>query len=202
MKLLRFGEIGQEKPGVIAQDGTIRDLSEHLCDISGDNLGEENLKKLGAIDPSTLPIVKKGVRIGAPVANVGKVVAIGLNYRDHAIEAGMPIPAEPIVFMKATSALCGPDDGIVIPRNANCVDWEVELAVIIGKKAKYVTKDDAMSHVAGYSIMNDVSERHFQIEKGGQWVKGKKWPWELEIVYNKQNPHIKKTAEMIYPLPQ
>lgn len=173
MKLLRFGDIGQEKPGVVDVDGTIRDLSAHIDDITGETLSDAGLKSLCDINISSLPVIDAAVRIGTPVTNIGKVVAIGLNYRDHAIEAGMPIPAEPIVFMKATSALCGPNDGIVIPRNSHCVDWEVELAVIIGKKAKYVSKADALSHVAGYSVMNDVSERHFQLEKGGQWVKGK-----------------------------
>ncbi len=173
MKLLRFGDAGHEKPGIVDLNGTIRDLSGHVEDIRGDILSEARLKEISNLDPLGLPEVSANVRIGQPIADIGKIVAIGLNYSDHAAEAGMAIPKEPIVFMKATSALCGPNDGIVIPRGANCVDWEVELAVVIGKKAKYVTKADALTHVAGYSIMNDVSERHFQLEKGGQWVKGK-----------------------------
>lgn len=173
MKLLRYGPAGAEKPGLLAQDGTIRDLSGHLSDLSGDALDPAALARLGDLDPAGLPEVSGEPRLGPPVAGTGKFICIGLNYADHAAESGMDVPPEPVIFMKATSAICGPNDPIVIPRGSQKTDWEVELAVIIGKRAKYVTEAEAMSHVAGFAVTNDVSERAFQTERAGQWTKGK-----------------------------
>lgn len=173
MKLLRFGDAGREKPGVLAADGTIRDLSGVVPDIAGDALLPAGIEKLKAIDATTLPRVSEPVRLGPCVGRVGKFICIGLNYSDHAKESGMALPAEPIVFMKATSAICGPNDNVMIPRGSEKTDWEVELGVVIGKPAKYVTREDALTHVAGYCVINDVSERAFQLEGTGQWVKGK-----------------------------
>lgn len=173
MKLLRFGEAGHEKPGLMGQDGIIRDLSGYVNDIGGDVLADSELDRLRALDPSTLPKVEDSVRFGPCVAGVGKVVCIGLNYSDHAEEAGMEVPPEPVIFFKATSAICGPNDDVEIPRGSAATDWEVELAFVIGKTAKYVTEEDAFDHVAGYCIMNDVSERDFQLKRSGQWAKGK-----------------------------
>ena len=173
MKLVRFGAMGQEKPGLIDASGRIRDLSAVVKDIDGDTLSPAGLKKLAAVDPASLPLVDGNPRFGAPVGNSSKFVAIGLNYADHAAEAGMPIPAEPIVFIKANNSLCGPNDNIEKPRGSTKLDWEVELAIIIGTRAKYVSEADALKHVAGYAVCNDVSERFFQIERGGQWTKGK-----------------------------
>ncbi|MBY6200921.1 fumarylacetoacetate hydrolase family protein [Maritalea mobilis] len=173
MKLLRYGEAGAEKPGILDAEGRLRDLSDHVGDISGAVLTPEGLASLSAIDPSSLPLVEGAPRIGACVGNIGKMVCVGLNYADHAAEAGMDIPPEPILFFKATSAICGPNDDIRIPRGSEKTDWEVELGIVIGKPASYVDEADAMDHVAGYCIVNDVSERAFQIERAGQWVKGK-----------------------------
>jgi 2-keto-4-pentenoate hydratase/2-oxohepta-3-ene-1,7-dioic acid hydratase in catechol pathway len=173
MKLLRYGPPGKEKPGILDAGGTIRDLTGIIPDLAGEALLPETLNRLRGIDPSTLPAVEGSPRLGPCVGRIGKVVAIGLNYADHAAESGMEVPPEPVVFMKATSAICGPNDAIEIPRGAEKVDWEVELGVVIGKPAKYVSEEDAMDHVAGYCIVNDVSERAFQIERSGQWVKGK-----------------------------
>jgi len=173
MKLLRFGDAGREKPGVLAADGTIRDLSGVVPDIAGDALLPAGIEKLKAIDATKLPRVSGQVRLGPCVGRVGKFICIGLNYSDHAKESGMALPAEPIVFMKATSAISGPDDNVMIPRGSEKTDWEVELGVVIGKPAKYVTREDALNHVAGYCVINDVSERAFQLEGTGQWVKGK-----------------------------
>ncbi len=170
MKLLRYGPQGQEKPGLLAADGTIRDLSGHITDLSGEILTK--LDTLKAIDPATLPVVQPD-RLGACVAGTGKFICIGLNYADHAAESGATVPPEPIIFMKATSAICGPNDPILIPRTSQKTDWEVELGVVIGKPAKYVTEADALNHVAGYCVINDVSERAFQTERSGQWTKGK-----------------------------
>jgi 2-keto-4-pentenoate hydratase/2-oxohepta-3-ene-1,7-dioic acid hydratase in catechol pathway len=172
MKLLRHGPAGAEKPGIMHEDGTIRDLSALVSDIGGDVLSDAGLATLRAIDPARLPIVKAG-RLGPCVVGTGKFICIGLNYADHAAESGMAVPPEPVIFMKATSAIVGPNDPIVIPRGSVKTDWEVELAVIIGKKAKYVDEADAMNYVAGYAITNDVSERAFQTERAGQWTKGK-----------------------------
>jgi len=173
MKLVRYGAIGQEKPGLVDSSGRIRDLSGQIKDITGEVLSPAGLAKLKAIDPASLPLVDGTPRLGAPVASFTKFAAIGLNYADHAAEAGMPIPAEPIVFIKANTSMCGPNDNIEKPRGSTKLDWEVELAVIIGTKAKYVSEADAIKHVAGYAVCNDVSERFFQIERGGQWTKGK-----------------------------
>ncbi|MEH6497431.1 MAG: fumarylacetoacetate hydrolase family protein [Pseudomonas marincola] len=173
MKLLRYGPVGAEKPGILDDQGQIRCLAEHVGDISGDVISKDGLAKIAKIDLSKLPIVDDSARIGACVTNVGKFICIGLNYSDHAAETGNPIPKEPIIFMKATTAICGPNDDVEIPRGSEKTDWEVELGVVIGKRAKYVTKEEALSHVAGYCVINDVSERAYQIERSGQWVKGK-----------------------------
>ena len=173
MKLLRYGPSGQEKPGLLDQDGNIRDLSGIVPDIAGEVLSSAGLERLRSIDASTLPRVDGDPRIGACVGQVGKFVCIGLNYSDHAAESGMAVPPEPVIFMKATSAICGPNDGIEIPRGAEKTDWEVELGIVIGEAAKYVDEAQALEHVAGYCIVNDVSERSFQIERSGQWTKGK-----------------------------
>jgi 2-keto-4-pentenoate hydratase/2-oxohepta-3-ene-1,7-dioic acid hydratase in catechol pathway len=173
MKLLRYGSPGQEKPGLLDQNGSIRDLSGIVSDITGDVLSSAGLERLRSIDPSTLPRVEGDPRIGPCVGQVGKFICIGLNYSDHAAESGMAVPPEPIIFMKATSAICGPDDGIEIPRGSEKTDWEVELGIVIGKATKYVDEAQALEHVAGYCVVNDVSERSFQIERSGQWTKGK-----------------------------
>ena len=173
MKLLRVGAKGSEKPAILAEDGSIRDLSGIVGDIGGETLTPEGLAKIRAVDVGVLPKLDSTDRIGPCVANVGKFICIGLNYADHAAETGAPIPAEPIIFFKATSAIIGPNDDVIIPKNAIKPDWEVELGVIIGKEARYVDEADAMDHVAGYCVVNDVSERHFQTERGGQWDKGK-----------------------------
>jgi 2-keto-4-pentenoate hydratase/2-oxohepta-3-ene-1,7-dioic acid hydratase in catechol pathway len=173
MKLVRYGEAGREKPGLIDAGGKLRDLSAAVDDLGGHALRPEGLAKVKALDPAKLPLVPGNPRLGVPVAGIGKIVAIGLNYSDHAAESNLPVPKEPIIFMKATSSLSGPNDRVVIPRGSEKSDWEVELAVVIGKPASYVTEADALSHVAGYLICNDVSERAFQIERGGQWDKGK-----------------------------
>jgi 2-keto-4-pentenoate hydratase/2-oxohepta-3-ene-1,7-dioic acid hydratase in catechol pathway len=171
MKLLRYGPRGQEKPGLLDADGTIRDLSGVVGDLSGEVL--TNLDRLKSIDPATLPKVPGNPRLGACVAGTGKFICIGLNYADHAAESGMAVPPEPVIFMKATSAICGPTDPILIPRTSVKTDWEVELGIVIGKPAKYITEADALNHVAGYCVINDVSERAFQMERSGQWTKGK-----------------------------
>jgi ureidoglycolate lyase len=173
MKLLRHGDFGKEKPGIIDQEGKIRDLSDHITDINGDNINASSLKKIAAIDLSSLPTVSNTTRLGACVGNVGKFLCIGLNYSDHAAESGLPVPSEPILFSKATSAIVGPNDNVEIPRNSSETDWEVELGIIIGKKAKYINEDDAGDYIAGYCVVNDVSERAFQIKREGQWTKGK-----------------------------
>ena len=173
MKLLRVGAKGAEKPAILAADGTIRDLSGVVEDIAGDVLTPEGLEKLAAVDVSGLPTLSSDERIGPCIGRVGKFICIGLNYADHAAETGAPIPEEPIIFMKATSAIIGPNDDVIIPKNSLKPDWEVELGIVIGKEARYVDVEDAMDHVAGYCLVNDVSERHFQTERGGTWDKGK-----------------------------
>jgi len=173
MKLLRFGPNGQEKPGLLDATGTLRDLSGIVDDIAGNVLSDAFLAKLREVDPTTLPAVSGQPRIGPCVGRVGKFVCIGLNYADHAAESGLPVPSEPVVFNKWTSAICGPNDDIEIPRGSVKTDWEVELGVVIGKAAKYVDEANALDYVAGYCIVNDVSEREWQIERGGQWDKGK-----------------------------
>ena len=173
MKLLRHGAPGAEKPGLMHSDGTIRDLSGLIDDLAGAALSPESLARLAAVDAGGLPEVAGNPRLGPPVAGTGKFICIGLNYADHAAESGMEVPPEPVIFMKATSAICGPNDPIILPRGSEKTDWEVELAVIIGKAAKYVSEAEALDHVAGYAITNDVSERAFQAERAGQWTKGK-----------------------------
>jgi 2,4-diketo-3-deoxy-L-fuconate hydrolase len=173
LKLLRFGEPGKERPGVLDGRGVIRDLTGVVKDIAGPTLLSTSLAKLKKLDVSTLPAVSGSPRLGPCVAGVGKFVCIGLNYSDHAAESNMPVPAEPIVFMKATSSICGPNDDVELPRGSQKSDWEVELGVVIGTPAKYVTEADALSHVAGYCVVNDLSERAYQLEGTGQWVKGK-----------------------------
>jgi 2-keto-4-pentenoate hydratase/2-oxohepta-3-ene-1,7-dioic acid hydratase in catechol pathway len=173
MKLVRYGALGQEKPGLIDKSGQLRDLSAHVKDLTGEAYSPESLKKFAALDASTLPAVGGKPRLGAPVTGVSKFVAIGLNYVDHAKETGSPIPTEPIFFLKANTSLSGPNDAIEKPRGSTKLDWEVEIAAIIGTRAKYVSEADALNHVAGYCVCNDVSERNFQIERGGTWTKGK-----------------------------
>jgi 2-keto-4-pentenoate hydratase/2-oxohepta-3-ene-1,7-dioic acid hydratase in catechol pathway len=173
MKLLRVGNVGEERPAIVDADGGLRDLAGVVGDIAGAALLPESLAKLRKIDAKELPLVSGTPRIGACVGGVGKFICIGLNYSDHAAESGMAVPAEPVVFMKATSAICGPYDDVMIPRGGEKTDWEVELGVVIGKEARYVTEADALSYVAGYCVVNDVSERAFQLEGTGQWVKGK-----------------------------
>ena len=173
MKLLRFGPAGSEKPGLLDGDGRIRDLSGIISDVAGAALADASLDQLRALDPASLPEVPANTRLGPCVGQVGKFICIGLNYADHAAESGMALPEEPVVFFKATSAICGPNDTIEIPRNSVKSDWEVELGVVIGKPAKYVSVDQALDHVAGYCVVNDLSERDFQLHRSGQWVKGK-----------------------------
>ena len=173
MKLLRFGDTGREKPGLLDTNNVIRDLSGVIPDVGGDALLPESLARLRQIDPATLPTVEGTPRIGPCVANVGKFICVGLNYSDHAAESGMKVPSEPIIFMKATSCIVGPNDDVEIPRGSEKTDWEVELGVVIGKTAKYIDEANAMDYVAGFCVVHDVSERAFQLEGTGQWVKGK-----------------------------
>jgi 2,4-didehydro-3-deoxy-L-rhamnonate hydrolase len=177
MKLLRYGPRGQELPGLLDAQGRVRDLSGVVPDIAGQVLTAEQLAVLRALDPATLPLVdgtpQQGLRLGPCVGQVGKFICIGLNYADHAAESGMAVPAEPVVFSKWTSAICGPDDDVEIPRGSSRTDWEVELGVVIGTGGRYIAEADAMAHVAGYCVVNDVSEREYQLERGGQWDKGK-----------------------------
>lgn len=173
MKLLRYGEKGSEKPGLLDADQQIRDLSGHVPDIAGQALGPDSLAALAALDPYSLPLVAGQPRIGACVGQVGKFICIGLNYADHAAESNMEVPKEPIIFNKWTSAICGPNDDIQIPRGSLKTDWEVELGVVIGKGGRYIDEANALEHVAGYCVINDVSEREWQLERGGTWDKGK-----------------------------
>lgn len=173
MKLLRYGDPGSEKPGLLDGDGSIRDLSGIVSDIGPTSLTRQSFERIRGLDPSALPVVGGSPRIGPCLVGPGKFLCIGLNYSDHAAESGLPVPEEPILFMKANTAVCGPNDGIIIPRNSTKTDWEVELGVVIGTRAQYIAEEDAMSHVAGYCIVNDVSERDFQANRGGQLVKGK-----------------------------
>jgi 2,4-didehydro-3-deoxy-L-rhamnonate hydrolase len=198
MKLVRYGAIGQEKPGLIDKSGHLRDLSAHLKDLTGEAYAPASLAKLAALDPASLPAVSGKPRIGAPVGGLPKFIAIGLNYSDHAAEVGMQIPAEPIIFIKANNSLCGPNDAVEKPRGSTKLDWEVEIAVIIGTRAKYVSEADALNYVAGYCVCNDVSERNFQIERLGQWTKGKSHdtfgplgPW---LVTKDEIPNVQKLS--------
>lgn len=173
MKLLRHGLMGAEKPGMLDEAGVMRDLSGQVTDIGGAVLGDAGLAAIRALDPAKLPELPAGTRIGAPVAGIGKMICIGLNYADHAAESGSQVPPEPLIFMKATSAIQGPNDPIVIPRGSEQTDWEVELGIVIGRAAKYVSEADAMDYVAGFVLANDVSERSYQKDRAGQWTKGK-----------------------------
>ncbi|WP_311970617.1 ureidoglycolate lyase [Pseudomonas baltica] len=173
MKLLRYGNKGQEKPGLLDSQGQIRDLSAHVSDIAGSALDPASLATLARLDPTSLPLVTSSPRIGACVGQVGKFICIGLNYADHAAESGMAVPSEPVIFNKWTSAINGPNDDVQIPRDSKKTDWEVELGVVIGKGGRYIDEANALEHVAGYCVINDVSEREWQLERGGTWDKGK-----------------------------
>ena len=173
MRLMRHGYAGEERPGLVDGQGRLRNLSGVVPDIAGGVLSPEGLAELAMIDAGSLPLVPEGTRYGPCVGQVGKFICVGLNYADHAAESGMEVPAEPVLFFKATSAICGPDDDVIIPRGSVKTDWEVELGVVIGREARYVPQSDALDHVAGYCVINDLSEREFQLERGGQWVKGK-----------------------------
>ena len=173
MKLVRFGAPGAEKPGLVDAAGKIRDLSAHVADINGDALAPASLAKLAKLDPKTLPEAPAGARLGSPVGNVRNFVAVGLNFSDHAAETGSPVPPEPILFNKLANCLIGPNDDVMIPKGSTKLDWEVEIAFVMGRRARYVEEKDALSYVAGYAVCNDVSERAFQIERSGQWMKGK-----------------------------
>ncbi len=221
MKLARYGAPGAEAPGLIDARGELRDLSEHVSDLAGAALTAEGLERLQRLDPASLPLVEGQPRRGPCVGGVGKVICIGLNYSDHAAESGMQVPEEPVVFFKATSAISGPCDDVVLPPGSEQSDWEVELGVVIGDVARYVTEADALDHVAGYCIVNDLSERHFQLERGGQWVKGKSCdtfcplgPWlvtrdevadphslGLRLDVNGQRYQDGSTATMIFRVP-
>jgi len=176
MKLVRFGHAGKEKPGLIDAQGKIRDLSEHIPDLAGTALSKKSLAKLAKIKPEKLPLVRGRPRFGPCVGKVGNFIAVGLNYADHAAETGAPIPKEPILFNKTTTCIVGPDDEVVLPKGSKKTDWEVEIAIVIGSRLSYVSEKDAMKHVAGFCICNDVSEREYQTERGGQWMKGKGCP--------------------------
>lgn len=173
MKLLRYGPPGAEKPGLLDNEGRIRDLSGHVADIGPAQLAPDALARLAALDPATLPLVDGTPRLGTPLSGISKIIAIGLNYSDHAAESNMAVPTEPVVFSKATSSLSGPNDTVMLPKDARKGDWEVELGVVIGRRASYVSEADALSYVAGYCVVNDVSEREYQLERGGSWDKGK-----------------------------
>jgi 2-keto-4-pentenoate hydratase/2-oxohepta-3-ene-1,7-dioic acid hydratase in catechol pathway len=173
MKLLRFGPKGDEKPGLLDDQGVMRDLSGQVADIGGAVLSDDGLAAIGSLDPVELPVVPEGTRLGIPIAGTGKMICIGLNYADHAAESGSKVPDEPLIFMKATSAIQGPNDPIVIPRGAETLDWEIELGIVIGTAAKYVSEADALDYVAGFVLANDVSERSYQKDRAGQWTKGK-----------------------------
>jgi 2-keto-4-pentenoate hydratase/2-oxohepta-3-ene-1,7-dioic acid hydratase in catechol pathway len=222
MKLLRYGPAGREKPGLLDDGGIVRDLSNHIDDINGAALAESVLSRLAALDPRTLPAVDKTERIGACVARPGKLLGIGLNYSDHAAESGLPLPKQPIIFHKATSAISGPYDPVLLPPGATKLDWEVELAFAIGTRARHVTERDALKYVAGYCICNDVSERAWQIEREGQWTKGKSYdtfaplgPWlvtkdeissldslALTLVVNADRRQNGTSATLIFKIPQ
>ncbi|MGZ8337057.1 MAG: fumarylacetoacetate hydrolase family protein, partial [Allosphingosinicella sp.] len=220
MKLVRYGSAGAEKPGLVDDAGHIRDLSGHVGDVAGEVLAPDRLRRLAAIDSSTLPLAEGASRLGAPVAGVGKILAIGLNYRQHAEETGATVRADPMLFSKAITSLSGPNDPIVLPRGSEKTDWEVELAVIIGSRAAYVDEDKALDVVAGYAVINDVSERAFQKERGGQFIKGKSadsfgplGPWLVtrDEIFDPQNLRLwcdlngerrqdANTGQMIFPV--
>jgi 2-keto-4-pentenoate hydratase/2-oxohepta-3-ene-1,7-dioic acid hydratase in catechol pathway len=194
LKLVRFGEKGHERPGVIDKDGAVRDVSSLVNDFSPETISPSLKQKLEKADLSALPLAPKGTRFGAPLSRTGHFIAIGLNYADHAAETGAPIPAEPIIFSKAANCLSGPNDDVLMPKGSKKLDWEVELAVIIGKRCDYVEEKDALDHVFGYAVCNDVSEREFQIERGGQWMKGKGCP-----TFGPLGPWIATTDEVADP---
>ena len=173
MKLVRFGKVGNERPGLVDGDGKIRDLSSHVSVLTGETLSPASLDKLRAIDPSSLPEAPSGARLGAPVAGSRNFIAVGLNYADHAKETGSPIPEEPILFNKLANCIVGPNDDVIMPRGSKKLDWEAEIAFVVGRRAQYVDEKDALDYIAGFAVCNDVSERHFQAERGGQWMKGK-----------------------------
>ncbi|MFQ5958412.1 MAG: fumarylacetoacetate hydrolase family protein [Alphaproteobacteria bacterium] len=218
MKLVRYGPADEEKPGLIDDDGRLRDLSDHVADIDAATLAPERLARLKGLEPARLPPVEGGPRLGIPVAGIGKIIAVGLNYADHAAETGLPIPEEPVLFGKATTSLTGPFDPVMLPRGGEKCDWEVELAIVIGRVARYVPEERALDHVAGYCVFDDVSERAFQSERGGQWIKGKSCdtfgplgPWlvSADEVPDPQDLHIwldlnggrmqdSSTAQMIF----
>ncbi|PPC82085.1 MAG: 2-hydroxyhepta-2,4-diene-1,7-dioate isomerase [Hyphomicrobium sp.] len=222
MKLVRFGALGAEKPGIVDADGHIRDLSGHVPDFSGEHLGTASLDAIRKIDPSSLPIAPKDARLGSPVAGTRNFIAIGLNYADHAKETGQELPAEPILFNKASTSICGPNDDVMYPKNSDRMDWECEIAFVIGKRARYVDEKDAVAHIAGYCICNDVSERRFQVKRNGQWVKGKSaetfgplGPWlvtpdempdphnlAMSLDVNGNRKQTGSTATMIFSIPK
>ncbi len=173
MKLMRVGDVGQEKPAILDSEGNIRDLSAHVADIDGSLFADDNVAAIAKLDLNTLPIIDRNSRVGPAISKVGKFICVGLNYADHAAESGMAVPSEPVLFMKATSSIIGPNDTVLMPPKSEKSDWEVELGVVIGKEAKYISEADALDHIAGYCVINDLSEREFQIEKEGQWCKGK-----------------------------
>jgi 2-keto-4-pentenoate hydratase/2-oxohepta-3-ene-1,7-dioic acid hydratase in catechol pathway len=219
MKLVRYGAKGREKPGLIGTDGHLRDLSGHIADICWNELAPSGQRRLSTIDPGSLPLVRGKPRLGVPYTGISKIVAIGLNYRDHAAEAKMTVPSEPVIFMKATTCINGPHDPIIKPRGSTKLDWEVELGLVIGREARDVSVANAMKHVAGYCVFNDVSERQFQLERGGSWDKGKGCdsfgpigPWlvtadevpepqnlRIWLEVNGQRMQDGTTADMIFP---
>ena len=221
MKLVRFGSAGVEKPGLVDASGNIRDLSSHVADITGDTLSPASLSRLKALDPATLPLAPAGVRLGAPISKVWNFIAIGLNFVDHAKETGAPIPPEPILFNKAGNCVSGPNDAVMIPKDSQMLDYEVEIAFVVGTRARYVAEADAHKYIAGYTICNDVSERHWQKDRKGQWVKGKAFetsgplgPWlvtpdEIPDVHalamtldvNGERRQNGTTANMIFKIP-
>ena len=222
MKLVRFGDLGAEKPGLVDADGNIRDLSAHFPDFSGDHLGPASLDIIRKLDPTSLPVAPSGVRLGSPVAGTRNFIAIGLNYADHAKETGQELPAEPILFNKASTSICGPNDDVMYPKNSDRMDWECEIAFVIGTRARYVDEKDAVAHIAGYCICNDVSERRFQVKRNGQWVKGKSaetfgplGPWlvtpdempdphnlAMSLDVNGDRKQTGSTATMIFSIPK
>jgi 2,4-didehydro-3-deoxy-L-rhamnonate hydrolase len=222
MKLVRFGPAGQEKPGIVDGAGAIRDLSGHAADLSGDGLSPSALAKIKALDVLSLPLAPAGTRLGPPVAGTRNFVAIGLNYADHAKETGQELPAEPILFNKAPTCICGPNDDVMYPKNSDRMDWECEIAFVIGTRARYVDDKDALAHIAGYTICNDVSERRFQVKRNGQWVKGKSaetfgplGPWlvtpdemtdphslAMSLDVNGDRKQTGSTATMIFSIPK
>ena len=222
MKLVRYGRVGKEKPGLIDEEGKLRDLSGVIGDIGGANLSDKALRKLAKIAPESLPLVRGNPRYGVPVAGVGKFIGIGLNYADHAAEAGLPAPTEPIVFMKAITSLSGPDDDVMLPKGSKKTDWEVELGIVIGTRARYVSEADAENYIAGYCVVNDISEREYQFERGAQWDKGKGCdtfgpvgPWlvtrdevwnvgdlDLYLEVNGKRMQTGNTGTMIFKVPQ